>query len=701
MTRSQRKSENETEVRRKAETILQDMKRKLEEEQNKRTREMNNNQHVNDKINLLEKQLTDMQEKLKGEAEGASRLRKQIAELTIAKSSSEQIQIELQGRLATLQSQRDVLQQEVATLQGHLSQERSSRTHASDLQQELEGRSGVHELDSELCWQKRVQRWKKFGPRKRKEEICSKPFARLMANDDGRGRLQSLHGELERTKQREGKLSEDNRLLGEKVSTLEKECAGLGLKLKAAENRLEQELRAHEETERRSLVSKEEANLEVVKGVDGITNPLENVRNLSIPEIWAGKTLFWQGLGQEINPAYYSSRYYWLNLYWRQSSSLFCSKLEGSVLRQTSQEATSVESLKDLEKDKGILYSTIFWGIEMKGEEVACHGQLFTTISLSHVSNQTKSRDYRALQAKLNEEKLSRQRADSQSQEKERQMSMLNVDYRQIQQRLQKLEGEHRQENEKVKTLQCQVEQEQQKKCSLQSELSVQVSEVAHLRARETQLTREVTQLREGKRSTEEELHKVKTARSVDNLQMKELQDQLEAEQYFSTLYKTQAQELKEDLEERQHYVQELEEERGSLKHQLQIALARADSEALARSIAEETVADLEKEKTMKELEHKDLQAKHRTELANKEIAFNTGSILKTTPHCSHWNLVSCLLLASQSAHVTYSGSIFVGCRGYVLQEGSLSQFDHNSCCHISVGHRFLDKLNSKAGDEI
>jgi hypothetical protein len=50
----------------------------------------------------------------------------------------------------------------------------------------------------------------------------------------------------------------------------------------------------------------------------------------------------------------------------------------------------------------------------------------------------------------LNEEKSARQKADLQSQEKERQMSMLSVDYRQIQQRLQKLEGEHRQESEKV-----------------------------------------------------------------------------------------------------------------------------------------------------------------------------------------------------------------------------------------------------------
>jgi len=88
-----------------------------------------------------------------------------------------------------------------------------------------------------------------------------------------------------------------------------------------------------------------------------------------------------------------------------------------------------------------------------------------------------------------------------------------------------------------VKALQAQVEQEQQKKSALQSEVGLVSSEVAHLRARETQLTREVIQLREGKKSVEEELHKVKAARSVDNLQMKELQDQLEAEQYFSVCF--------------------------------------------------------------------------------------------------------------------------------------------------------------------
>lgn len=228
-----------------------------------------------------------------------------------------------------------------------------------------------------------------------------------------------------------------------------------------------------------------------------------------------------------------------------------------------------------------------------------------------------------ALQTKLNEEKSARQKADLNSQDKERQISMLSVDYRQIQQRLQKLEGEHRQEIEKVKALHSQIEQEQQKKAVLQSEMMQQMSENAQLKARESQLSNEVMQLLEAKKHIEDDLYKVKREWSIEQLQMKELQDSLEAEQYFSTLYKTQTNELKEELDEKNRINKEFEEERASLKHQCQIALARADSEALARSIAEETVTDLEKEKTMKELELKDLIAKHHSDLNAKEVALN------------------------------------------------------------------------------
>lgn len=224
----------------------------------------------------------------------------------------------------------------------------------------------------------------------------------------------------------------------------------------------------------------------------------------------------------------------------------------------------------------------------------------------------------------MNEEKCARQKADLNSQEKERQISMLSVDYRQIQQRLQKLEGEHRQEMEKVKALHSQIEEEQQKKNNLQIEKGQHLNEIAQLKARESQLLNEITQLQEAKKLIDEELKKVKRDWSIDKLQMKEIQDNYETEHYFSTLYKTQTMELKEEIEDKGRIIKEFEEERSSLKHQCQLALARADSEALARSIAEETVAELEKDKTIKELEIKEITTRQKNELNSKDMQLNT-----------------------------------------------------------------------------
>lgn len=57
-----RRADNELEARRKVEALLAETKKKLEEEQNKRTREMNNNQQTNDKMNGLEKQVIELQD---------------------------------------------------------------------------------------------------------------------------------------------------------------------------------------------------------------------------------------------------------------------------------------------------------------------------------------------------------------------------------------------------------------------------------------------------------------------------------------------------------------------------------------------------------------------------------------------------------------------------------------------------------------
>lgn len=65
---------------------------------------------------------------------------------------------------------------------------------------------------------------------------------------------------------------------------------------------------------------------------------------------------------------------------------------------------------------------------------------------------------------------------------------------------------------------------------------------------------------------------------------------------------------------------------RDSLAAQLEITLTKADSEQLARSIAEEQYSDLEKEKIMKELEIKEMMARHRQELSEKDTTIGSVS---------------------------------------------------------------------------
>jgi len=58
---------------------------------------------------------------------------------------------------------------------------------------------------------------------------------------------------------------------------------------------------------------------------------------------------------------------------------------------------------------------------------------------------------------------------------------------------------------------------------------------------------------------------------------------------------------------------------RDSVTAQLELALSKADSEQLARSIAEEQLSDLEKQKTVLELEIKELMSRQKSDSGKKE----------------------------------------------------------------------------------
>jgi len=230
----------------------------------------------------------------------------------------------------------------------------------------------------------------------------------------------------------------------------------------------------------------------------------------------------------------------------------------------------------------------------------------------------------RSLETKLDQEKLARQRADTQAQEKGRELSMLTVDNRQLQYRLDKLEADYRQESDKVRNLSAQLERVFEEKSLIQSDLSVKASEITLLKTNEKRLVRDCAESRERSKSIEEELQKVRSARAVEDLQRKELEDQLEAEAYFSGLYKTQVRELQEEVEEARSRCQELEAEKADVELRLNSAHAVHHQESISRNKFEEQLAELEKEKMMRDLEVKEISSQHRGEIRNMEIQLST-----------------------------------------------------------------------------
>lgn len=76
---------------------------------------------------------------------------------------------------------------------------------------------------------------------------------------------------MERYAQREQQSIQDNQTLNNRISDLEKENATVTLELKNTQNRYNQEVIAHRETEKSRLMSKEEANMQEVKGKPIVT----------------------------------------------------------------------------------------------------------------------------------------------------------------------------------------------------------------------------------------------------------------------------------------------------------------------------------------------------------------------------------------------------------------------------------------------
>uniref|UniRef100_A0AAQ5Y827 Rho-associated protein kinase 1 n=1 Tax=Amphiprion ocellaris TaxID=80972 RepID=A0AAQ5Y827_AMPOC len=232
---------------------------------------------------------------------------------------------------------------------------------------------------------------------------------------------------------------------------------------------------------------------------------------------------------------------------------------------------------------------------------------------------EAKSAAMTGMPQKMSEENGARMRAESRVVEVEKQCSMLEFDLKQSVQKMEQLMKQKERLEDEVKILRIQVEQESSKRGLTQNELKSRMQEVDRLRCSEKQLKQEINTALESKRSLEFQLAQLTKQYRGNEGQMRELQDQLEAEQYFSTLYKTQVKELKEEIEERNRQVQEahkrmqdLSSERDSLSAQLDLTVTKAESEQLARALQEEQYFELSQE-------NKKAVTRHKQEIGEKE----------------------------------------------------------------------------------
>ncbi|XP_056619691.1 rho-associated protein kinase 2-like isoform X2 [Triplophysa dalaica] len=303
--------------------------------------------------------------------------------------------------------------------------------------------------------------------------------------------------------------------------------------------------------------------------------------------------------------------------------------------RQLQEDFTALEKEKSKQEiDLTFKLKAVQQSLEQEEvEHKAAKARLADNNKISQSIEEAKSEALKDMERKLLEERSAKQLLESRLMQLEKENSVLDCDYKQAKHELQELRSFKEKLTEEVEVLTVRAQQETQKKNLCQADLKVQRQEISTLRSSEKQLKQEVNHQLELKLSLEKHNQELRREKEEADIQLKELKDQLESEQYFTKLYKTQIREVKDECDERtklyrdaQQRLEELLEERDSLATKMEESLTKADSEALARSIAEEQYSDLEKEKIMKELEIKDMIARHRQDLSEKD---NTISSLE------------------------------------------------------------------------
>ena len=192
-----RRVETEVDTRRKAEQERTEIRKKLDDEINRRTKEQNNNQHVVEKISNLEKERGQLADRLKKEQENVEKLKKSVAELQVARSSTEAAHSDLADKLQLVAEERDSLERETARLQSQLQLNEAQRSEMSGHYKEVESR--LTNMKTEL----EKSKVREISYQQELEELTASLASIETARQDGVSleQLRTLEAKLEQEKQ--------------------------------------------------------------------------------------------------------------------------------------------------------------------------------------------------------------------------------------------------------------------------------------------------------------------------------------------------------------------------------------------------------------------------------------------------------------------------------------------------------------------
>ncbi|VDN07030.1 unnamed protein product [Thelazia callipaeda] len=192
-----------------------------------------------------------------------------------------------------------------------------------------------------------------------------------------------------------------------------------------------------------------------------------------------------------------------------------------------------------------------------------------------------------------------------------------------------RLVGDLQSAHKKIEQLTSDLKQEMNRRLSIQDEIHCTNDQLTNMQnslhyqenASLFLMTCELRRARDEKRRLEEQLQSLSSFSRLLQRQLEDVREQFDTESSFVNIYKTEMNALNEELLEKTRRLEQLEDHQKREEERTRDALAQLESERLARRIAEENLSTTDKEKTMLEVEVRQLVQRHEKELAAKDAA--------------------------------------------------------------------------------